>query len=73
MSFLKGRGPPINFGDVESDKKELSPKEQLMAKYISKPPDNATGLISVSYRSEMINTPSSGLVVALRTLNERDH
>ena len=39
----------------------------------SKPPDNATGLISVSYRSEMINTHCSGLVVALRTLNERDH
>ena len=41
--------------------------------FYSKPPDNATGLISVSYRSEMINTPSSGLVVAPRTLNERDH
>ena len=39
----------------------------------SKPLDNATGLIFVSYRSEMTNTPSSGLVVALRTLNERDH
>ena len=39
----------------------------------SKPPDDVTGLNFISYRSEMINTPSSGLVVALRTLNERDH
>ena len=62
--------------DIGEKRLELAKKTDHDRHFLflySKPLDNATELISVSYRSEMINTPSSGLVVALRTLNEQDH
>ena len=40
-SFLTGRGPPINLDNEDNqEKKEMSDKEKLMAKYAVKPPEN---------------------------------
>ena len=42
--FLTGRGPPIVFEDKESEKKELSPKEKLMAELTVKHDSPATAM-----------------------------